>query len=48
MSDQLQALHVGETLQFQLVKTKFVYEEGKYKHMLFIAGGTGITAVLQV
>jgi ferredoxin-NADP reductase len=49
MSSLLSHLDIGDSLSFQLVKSNFIYEvKNKYKNVVLIAGGTGITAILQV
>ncbi|KAL0489589.1 cytochrome-b5 reductase [Acrasis kona] len=48
MSQYLDQLKIGDTLMVSGPKGRFVYEKNKYAKIGMIAGGTGITPMLQV
>ncbi len=48
ISGYLAGLKVGDCVAVQGPKGRFVYERGRYREMALVAGGTGITPMLQV
>lgn len=47
MGSKLHALKTGETVEVRGPNKQWVFEKGKYKHYGMIAGGTGITPLMQ-
>lgn len=48
MTQHILSLKVGDTIDVKGPKGRFVYEKNKYSHISMIAGGTGITPMLQI
>jgi len=48
MSQHLESLKIGDGIQVTGPKGMFTYEKNKYKHIGMLAGGTGITPMLQI